>query len=110
MAKGVPLALSHNVRCNRVLQEKVLLVAVAITEQPRMSDGERVVATPISDDMTRVELALRIHGTAGRAVVLISSRDRARPDQTRRSVTRHLLYRPRDHYPIRTAPGHGALA
>jgi KUP system potassium uptake protein len=56
MAKGVPLALSHNVRCNRVLQEKVLLVAVAITEQPRMSDGEHVVVTPISDDMTRVEL------------------------------------------------------
>jgi KUP system potassium uptake protein len=56
MAKGVPLALSHNVRCNRVLQEKVLLVAVAITEQPRMSDEERVVVTPISDDMTRVEL------------------------------------------------------
>jgi KUP system potassium uptake protein len=28
MAKGVPLALSHNVKCNRVLQENVLLVAV----------------------------------------------------------------------------------
>ena len=56
MAKGVPLALSHNVRCNRVLQEKVLLVAVAITEQPRLSDEERVVVTPISGDMTRVEL------------------------------------------------------
>ena len=31
MAKGVPLALSHNVKCNRVLQEHVLLVAVATT-------------------------------------------------------------------------------
>ncbi len=31
MAKGVPLALSHNVKCNRVLQEHVLLVAVTTT-------------------------------------------------------------------------------
>src|SRR5271165_6276116 len=41
MAKGVPLALSHNVKCNRMLQEHVLLVAVATTETPRVSDEDR---------------------------------------------------------------------
>ena len=56
MAKGVPLALSHNVKCNRVLQEHVLLVAVATTETPRVSDEERVVVTPLSEGLTRVEL------------------------------------------------------
>ncbi len=56
MAKGVPLALSHNVKCNRMLQEHVLLVAVATTETPRVSDEERVVVTPLSDGLTRIEL------------------------------------------------------
>jgi KUP system potassium uptake protein len=56
MAKGVPLALSHNVKCNHVLHERVLLVAVTTTETPRVSDEDRVVVTPISDSITRVEL------------------------------------------------------
>ena len=56
MAKGVPLALSHNVKCNRVLQEHVFLVAVATTETPRVTDEERVVVTPLSEGLTRVEL------------------------------------------------------
>src|SRR5215471_11340394 len=56
MAKGVPLALSHNTKCNRVLHENVLLVAVTGTETPRVTDEDRVVVTPISEDMTRVEL------------------------------------------------------
>jgi KUP system potassium uptake protein len=56
MAKGVPLALSHNVKCNHVLHERVLLVAVTTTETPRVSDDDRVVVTPISDSITRVEL------------------------------------------------------
>ena len=56
MAKGVPLALSHNFKCNHVLHERVLLVAVTTMETPRVSDEDRVVVTPISDDVTRVEL------------------------------------------------------
>ena len=56
MAKGVPLALSHNVRCNHVLYESVLLVAVTTTETPRVSDDDAVVVTPIADGITRVEL------------------------------------------------------
>jgi KUP system potassium uptake protein len=56
MAKGVPLALSHNVKCNRTLHENVLLVAVTTTETPRAADKDRIVVTPISDGVTRVEL------------------------------------------------------
>jgi KUP system potassium uptake protein len=56
MAKGVPLALSHNVKCNHVLHENVLLVAVTWTETPRVADEDRVVASPICDGITRVEL------------------------------------------------------
>jgi KUP system potassium uptake protein len=56
MAQGVPLALSHNLKHNHVLHERVLLVAVTMTETPRVSDEERAVVTPISDDFTRIEL------------------------------------------------------
>ncbi len=56
MSKGVPLALSHNVKCNHVLHENVLLVAVATTETPRASDEERIVVAPIAEGVTRVEL------------------------------------------------------
>ena len=56
MAKGVPLALSHNVKCNRVLNENVLLVAVNTTETPRVSDDDRIVVAPIAEGVTRAEL------------------------------------------------------
>jgi KUP system potassium uptake protein len=56
MAKGVPLALTHNLKCNHVLHENVLLVAVTTTETPRVTDEDRAVVTPIAEGITRVEL------------------------------------------------------
>jgi KUP system potassium uptake protein len=56
MTTGVPLALTQNLKHNRVLHEKVLMVAVTTTETPRVSGEDRVSVTPISDDITRVEL------------------------------------------------------
>jgi KUP system potassium uptake protein len=56
MAKGVPLALSHNVKCNHVLHENVLLVAVTTTETPRVSEDDRVVVAPIAEGVTRIDL------------------------------------------------------
>jgi KUP system potassium uptake protein len=56
MAKGVPLALSHNVKCNRVLNENVLLVAVATTETPYVPQEQRIEVTPLSEGLTRAEL------------------------------------------------------
>jgi KUP system potassium uptake protein len=56
MTQGVPLALSHNLKFNRVLHERVLLVAVTMTETPRVSDEERVAVTQLGDGLARVEL------------------------------------------------------
>jgi KUP system potassium uptake protein len=56
MAQGVPLALSQNLKFNHVLHERVLLVAVTMTETPRVSDEERVSVTPLSDGLSRVEM------------------------------------------------------
>ncbi len=56
MARGVPLALSHNVKCNRALQENVLLVAVSTTEAPREPDEDRILVTPLAEGLTRAEL------------------------------------------------------
>jgi KUP system potassium uptake protein len=56
MAKGVPLALSHNIKCNHVLYENVLLVAVTTTETPRVSDEDRALVNPIARGIVRVEL------------------------------------------------------
>ncbi|HZZ60882.1 MAG TPA: KUP/HAK/KT family potassium transporter [Roseiarcus sp.] len=56
MAKGVPLALSHNVKCNRTLQENVLLVAVSTTEAPREPDENRIAIAPIAEGIARAEL------------------------------------------------------
>jgi KUP system potassium uptake protein len=56
MTQGVPLALSQNLKFNRVLHERVLLVAVTMTETPRVPDAERVAVTPLADDLARVEL------------------------------------------------------
>ncbi len=56
MTTGVPLSLTHNLKFNHVLHERVLLVAVETTETPRVADEDRVRVTPISDDITRVEM------------------------------------------------------
>ncbi|MGO9418349.1 potassium transporter Kup, partial [Roseiarcus sp.] len=56
MTKGVPLALSHNVKCNHVLNENVLLVAVATTETPTVAEEHRIQVTPLSEGLTRAEL------------------------------------------------------
>jgi KUP system potassium uptake protein len=56
MAKGVPLALSHNVKFNRVLHEQVLFVAVTTTETPYVADEDRVAVTPIAQGFDRAEV------------------------------------------------------
>jgi KUP system potassium uptake protein len=91
MLKGMPLALSHNIKCNHVLYENVLLVAVISTETPRVSDEDRVVVTPIANGITRVELHFGVM---------------EQPDVP----AGHLLHWSRDNYPIGSAVRLGALA
>jgi KUP system potassium uptake protein len=57
MIKGIPLALTQNLKHNHVLHQKVFLVAVEMTETPRVPNEDRVRVTPISEDITRVELS-----------------------------------------------------
>jgi KUP system potassium uptake protein len=56
MLRGVPITLTRNVNFNHVLHERVLLVAVEMTETPRVADEDRVAVTPLSERIARVAL------------------------------------------------------
>jgi len=56
MMRGIPLALTANLKFNHVLHEKMLLVAVEAAEVPYVSVADRVKVTPVSDCLSRVEL------------------------------------------------------
>lgn len=56
MTQGVPLPLSHNVNFNHVLHERVLLVAVEMTNTPRVDDSLRVTLTRLNERIARVQL------------------------------------------------------
>ncbi len=56
LAQGVPLSLTQNLKYNRVLYERLLLVAISVAEIPRVSAAERAAATPVGPGITRVEL------------------------------------------------------
>jgi len=56
MTHGVPLPLTRNVNFNHVLHERVLLVAVEMTETPRVTDEDRVTVTALSERIARVAL------------------------------------------------------
>jgi KUP system potassium uptake protein len=56
MGKGVPLALTQNLRMNHVVQKRIFLVAVETAEIPRVPEEERVQVTPLGDCLTRVVL------------------------------------------------------
>ena len=102
MAKGVPLALSHNVKCNHVLQENVLLVAVTTTEAPREPDEDRIVVAPIAEGITRAELRFGFMEEPNIPEGLAEAMARGK-DCEIRSRPGDLLYRPRDDHPVRTA-------
>jgi KUP system potassium uptake protein len=53
---GIPLALTHHLRHNRVLHERVLLVSTTTTDAPRVEPTERVKLTHIGAGITRVQL------------------------------------------------------
>src|SRR3954468_18699561 len=53
---GMPVALVHHLKYNRVLHERLLLVSVVTLEEPRVEDAERVEVVPISEAMSRVVL------------------------------------------------------
>ena len=110
MAKGVPLALSHNIKCNHVLHENVLLVAVTTTETPRVSDEDRVVVTPIAEWHHARRTALRLHGATQRPQGARSRRS-ARGQIAKCDLSRVIYYTGHETIiPSAPAPWLGALA
>ena len=109
MMKGVPLALTHNLKVNHVLHQKVFLVAVETTEHPRVSDKDRVEVTSISDDVIRVVLRFGFMEQPD-----VPDRPQSRPikwsDRGSRPRVGHLLYWSRNGYSYRSAAGDGPLA
>ena len=53
---GVPLSLTHHLKHNRVLHERVLLVCTITTDAPRVPPAERVEVSPVGEGVSRVVL------------------------------------------------------
>jgi KUP system potassium uptake protein len=55
-ASGIPLALTHHIRHNRVLHERVMLVSTVSSDAPRVDPEQRVKLVPVGAGITRVTL------------------------------------------------------
>ncbi len=53
-ASGIPRALLNNIKFNRVMHERVVLLTVVNREQPRISPSKRLTVTPVCDGIVRV--------------------------------------------------------
>ena len=53
-ASGIPRALLNNIKFNRVMHERVVLLTVVIREQPRISLSKRLTVTPVCEGIVRV--------------------------------------------------------
>jgi KUP system potassium uptake protein len=51
---GIPLGLTHHLRHNRVLHERVLLIASISTDKPRVEPEHRIKLVPVGAGITRV--------------------------------------------------------
>ena len=51
---GIPLALTHHLRHNRVLHERVLLISSITTDAPRVEPEQRIKLVPVGAGITRV--------------------------------------------------------
>jgi KUP system potassium uptake protein len=51
---GIPLCLTHHLRHNHVMHERVLFIASVIVDEPRVEAAERVKLMPVGAGITRV--------------------------------------------------------
>jgi KUP system potassium uptake protein len=51
---GIPLGLTHHLKHNRVLHERVLFIASVSVDAPRVEDADRVKLVPVGAGITRV--------------------------------------------------------
>jgi KUP system potassium uptake protein len=52
-----PVALMHNLKHNKVLHEKNVILTVRTTETPRVDDDQRLKIEPINDDFKKVTVS-----------------------------------------------------
>jgi KUP system potassium uptake protein len=53
-ASGVPRALLNNIKFNRVIHERVVLLTVVTREQPRIVEAKRLTVTPVCEGIVRL--------------------------------------------------------
>jgi KUP system potassium uptake protein len=53
-ASGIPRALLNNIKFNRVIHERVVLLTVVTREQPRIAAAKRLTVTPVCEGIVRV--------------------------------------------------------
>ena len=92
---GIPLALTHHLRHNRVLHERVLLIASITTDEPRVEPEQRIKLVPVGAGITRVHLSFRLHGSTGRDGGAEARLSRSRTPR-HRSAEHHLLFQAGD--------------
>jgi KUP system potassium uptake protein len=51
---GIPLGLTHHLKHNRVLHERVLFIASVTTDEPRVDNANRIKLVPVGAGITRV--------------------------------------------------------
>jgi hypothetical protein len=57
-----PVALMHNLKHNKVLHEKNVILTVRTADRPRVPESQRVPIEPVSDDFKKLSSSLRLHG------------------------------------------------
>jgi KUP system potassium uptake protein len=53
-ASGIPRALLNNIKFNRVIHERVVLLTVVSREQPRIPEAKRLTVTPVCEGIIRI--------------------------------------------------------
>jgi KUP system potassium uptake protein len=53
-ASGIPRALLNNIKFNRVIHERVVLLTVVTREQPRIAEAKRLTVTPVCEGIVRL--------------------------------------------------------
>jgi KUP system potassium uptake protein len=51
---GIPLCLTHHLKHNRVLHERVLFIASVVVDEPRVEAAARITLVPVGAGITRV--------------------------------------------------------
>jgi KUP system potassium uptake protein len=53
-ASGIPRALLNNIKFNRVIHERVVLLTIVTREQPRIAAAKRLTVTPVCQGIVRI--------------------------------------------------------